>query len=621
MDFDSISTLRPGSTLHAGTYRIIRYIANGGFGITYLAEHTLLEKRVVIKELYVKEWCNRDSRGYVTVGVTANRARYSKLHAKFISEAKVQCHLNHSGVVKVTDVFEENGTAYYVMDFIDGESLKDRMHRLGHGMSEREALGYIRQVCAALTYVHSKGRLHLDIKPGNIMIDRSGHAILIDFGVSKQYDAESGENHSTLLGYTPGYSSPEQKSGQMKHFSPASDIYSLGATLYNLLTGKVVPTTDLRICGEPVPPLPANITLSTRKAIDAALQLPKDRRPQSIAAFLEILDGAPGKAKSSEETTAILPKENETTRIINKPNIPQSPRKNTPKNSSDTSDFHQRKTFLLIILAILFAVAIVVAIIIMNPGKDNDTHEKVSTEEAPSVPEKVSTEEAPSVPEKETITVNGVSFDMVRVEGGTFEMGSNDPEASGYEKPVHAETVEDFYIGSTEVTQDTWVAVMGINPSTSKGGNLPVENVSWDDCEEFCNRLNALTGRNFRLPTEAEWEYAARGGILSRGCEYSGSDFIEIVAWHEGNSNYQTHLVASKQPNELGLYDMSGNVGEWTSDLWSENYGSSRGSGNNGSYRVVRGGSYGTGARPCRSAYRCSGPDGRYNDLGLRLAF
>lgn len=279
MDFDSISTLRPGSTLHAGTYRIISYIANGGFGITYLAEHTLLEKRVVIKELYVKEWCNRDSRGYVTVGVTANRARYSKLHAKFISEAKVQCHLNHPGVVKVTDVFEENGTAYYVMDFIDGESLKDRMHRLGHGMSEREALGYIRQVCVALAYVHSKGRLHLDIKPGNIMIDRSGHAILIDFGVSKQYDAESGENHSTLLGFTPGYSSPEQKSGQMKHFSPASDIYSLGATLYNLLTGKVVPTTDLRISGDPIPPLPANITLSTRKAIDAALQLPKDRPP------------------------------------------------------------------------------------------------------------------------------------------------------------------------------------------------------------------------------------------------------------------------------------------------------------------------------------------------------
>lgn len=604
MDFDSISTLRPGSTLHAGTYRIISYIANGGFGITYLAEHTLLEKRVVIKELYVKEWCNRDSRGYVTVGVTANRARYSKLHAKFISEAKVQCHLNHPGVVKVTDVFEENGTAYYVMDFIDGESLKDRMHRLGHGMSEREALGYIRQVCVALAYVHSKGRLHLDIKPGNIMIDRSGHAILIDFGVSKQYDAESGENHSTLLGFTPGYSSPEQKSGQMKHFSPASDIYSLGATLYNLLTGKVVPTTDLRISGDPIPPLPANITLSTRKAIDAALQLPKDRRPQSIAAFLEILDGALGKAKSSEETTAILPKENETTRIINKPNIPQFPRKNTPKNSSDTSDSHQRKTFLLIILAILFAVAIVVAIIIMNPGKDNDTHEKVSTEEAPSVPE------------KETITVNGVSFDIMRVEGGTFEMGSDDPEAEEDERPVHSETVKDFYIGSTEVTQELWEAVVGSNPSNFKGEKLPVENVSWNDCKRFCERLSDLTGRQFRLPTEAEWEYAARGGNRSNGYKYSGSNDAGFVAWYDENSNEQTHPVALKQPNELGLYDMSGNVYEWTSDFYSENYDVKE----DRSLIICRGGSWGNYDYGCRSANRDNlSPDYCNGYIGLRL--
>ena len=123
-----------------------------------------------------------------------------------------------------------------------------------------------------------------------------------------------------------------------------------------------------------------------------------------------------------------------------------------------------------------------------------------------------STETFENAKELETITVNGVSFDMVRVEGGSFEMGSDDPDADENEKPVHNETVEDFYIGSTEVTQDLWVAVMGSNPSNSKGGNLPVENVSWDDCLAFCERLGKLTGRNFRLPTEAEWEYAARGG-------------------------------------------------------------------------------------------------------------
>ena len=591
MDSD-ISTLRPGSTLHAGTYRIISYIANGGFGITYLAEHTLLEKRVVIKELYVKEWCNRDSGGFVTVGVTANRARYSKLHAKFISEAKVQCHLNHPGVVKVTDVFEENGTAYYVMDFIDGESLKDRMHRLGHGMSEREALGYIRQVCAALAYVHSKGRLHLDIKPGNIMIDRSGHAILIDFGVSKQYDVESGENHSTLLGYTPGYSSPEQKSGQMKHFSPASDIYSLGATLYNLLTGKVVPTTDLRICGEPVPPLPANITLSTRKAIDAALQLDKNKRPQSIAAFLEILDGTPAEAELVEDY-----KESYTAQIIDKPT---PPKQNT----------RLRRKGLWITL-IYMAMIVGVLTLLLLVSKCADEKEPITL---------ASTETIEKAKELETFTVNGVSFDMVRVEGGTFELGSDDSDAYDDQKPVHFETVRDFYIGSTEVTQDLWEAVMGSNPSNFKGGNLPVERVSWNDCLTFCERLSELTGRSFRLPTEAEWEYAARGGNRSLGYKYSGSNDIGSVAWYDGNSNGKTHSVASKQANELGLYDMSGNVWEWTSDLWSDrsnNYNVER----DESFRVDRGGGCNDNARDCRSAIRYGDdPDRRFNNFGLRLA-
>lgn len=599
MDSD-ISTLRPGSTLHAGTYRIISYIANGGFGITYLAEHTLLEKRVVIKELYVKEWCNRDSLGYVTVGVTANRARYSKLHAKFISEAKVQCHLNHPGVVKVTDVFEENGTAYYVMDFIDGESLKDRMQRLGHGMSEREALGYIRQVCAALAYVHSKGRLHLDIKPGNIMIDRSGHAILIDFGVSKQYDAESGENHSTLLGYTPGYSSPEQKSGQMKHFSAASDIYSLGATLYNLLTGKVVPTTDLRICGEPVPPLPANITLSTRQAIDAALQLEKNKRPQSIAEFLEILDGeAPAEAELVEEATPVTTKKFNTNRM--------------PSKSDHSKQKHIPRRKGLWITLIYIAMMVGVLTLLLLVSKCADEKDPITL---------ASTETFEKAKELETFTVNGVSFDMVRVEGGTFEMGSDDLEAADNEKPVHTEIVNSFYIGATEVTQELWQAVMESNPSYFKGGKLPVENVSWSECQDFCGRLSELTGRDFRLPTEAEWEYAARGGNRSQGYKYSGSNDIGSVAWYDGNSNGKIHQVASKQANELGIYDMSGNVWEWTSDMWSDDYSSSRNGGSDFLGRVYRGGSWYISPGACRTAFRFPwSPIDRRENVGLRLAF
>lgn len=301
MDSDTISTLRPGTMLRAGAYRIVRYLSKGGFGITYLAEHTLLEKRVAIKELYISEWCNRDARGAISVGVTTNKVKYDKLHRKFISEAKAQCHLDHPGVVRVSDVFEENGTAYYVMDYIDGQSLAKLLEQRRGGMTESEALTYIRQVADALAYVHSTGRLHLDIKPANIMIDRAGRAILIDFGVSKQYDTE-GLNDSTLIGHTPGFSSPEQAAGDMRYFSPASDIYSLGATLYNLLTGRRIPDTALRFSGEPITALPAGISSSTAAAIEASLRLRKDRRPQSIPAFLALLNASDETRRDPEPT-------------------------------------------------------------------------------------------------------------------------------------------------------------------------------------------------------------------------------------------------------------------------------------------------------------------------------
>lgn len=219
----------------------------------------------------------------------------------------------------------------------------------------------------------------------------------------------------------------------------------------------------------------------------------------------------------------------------------------------------------------------------------------------------------------ETFTVNGVSFEMVRVDGGTFMMGSYTGDSD--EQPVHSETVATFYIGKTEVTQALWGAVMGSNPSHFRGANLPVEQVSWNDCMEFCERLSRITGKNFRLPTEAEWEYAAIGGNKSRGYTYSGSNNLQSVGWYDGNSGDCTHPVGCKLDNELGLYDMSGNVWEWTSDLYSSNYDSYRNGGSSGSYRVLRGGSYNNNATNCRSAYRSyNSPTSRYDSLGFRLA-
>ena len=228
---------------------------------------------------------------------------------------------------------------------------------------------------------------------------------------------------------------------------------------------------------------------------------------------------------------------------------------------------------------------------------------------------------------KQDFLVGGVPFTMVHVEAGIFTMGATPEQQKPWEdeKPAHRVTLtHDYYMGETEVTQALWRAVMGCNPSYFRGDDLPVEEVSWDDCQEFIRRLNQTTGKKFRLPTEAEWEYAARGGNRSRGYQYAGSNNPDDVAWYRFNSGRNTHPVKTKRPNELGLYDMSGNVWEWCQDWYGE-YSRAPQTNPTGpataSSRVFRGGSWHNGARYCRVAYRnYDAPDCRDGNLGLRLA-
>ena len=230
-------------------------------------------------------------------------------------------------------------------------------------------------------------------------------------------------------------------------------------------------------------------------------------------------------------------------------------------------------------------------------------------------------------PENQVITVNGVSFTMIAVKGGTFTMGATDEQISfayDNEKPTHQVTLSSYSIGQTEVTQKLWYAVMRTAPSNFPGDELPVEKVSWDDCQEFITTLNHMTGMNFRLPTEAEWEFAARGGNLSKGYTYSGSNSINDVAWYKGTSGNATHPVATKVPNELGIYDMSGNVWEWCQDLYG-NYSSDAQTNPTGSAtgyeRVSRGGSWSSYYYDCRVSRRDhNGNSLKSNGIGLRLA-
>ena len=221
------------------------------------------------------------------------------------------------------------------------------------------------------------------------------------------------------------------------------------------------------------------------------------------------------------------------------------------------------------------------------------------------------------------LKVKGVEYPMVFVEGGTFKMGSDDSDAYDDEKPVHNVTLSSYCIGKYEVTQELWEAVMGTNPSYHLGARRPVERVSWNDCQEFIRKLNSLTGMNFKLPTEAQWEYAARGGRQGLGYNYSRNYTVNDVAWYVDNSGRQTHDVGKKSPNHLGLYDMLGNVWEWCRD-WKGSYshipdtdptGPSR-----GTNYVVRGGSYSNAVSYCRVSLRFSSyPSSQDWTIGFRL--
>lgn len=231
-----------------------------------------------------------------------------------------------------------------------------------------------------------------------------------------------------------------------------------------------------------------------------------------------------------------------------------------------------------------------------------------------------------SVTEAQRTVLERLIANMVKVKGGTFTMGATSEQgedAYDIEKPAHQVTLSDYYIGKYEVTQELWTAVMGSNPSRFTGMNHPVDNVSWNDCQQFIDRLKSMTGLLFRLPTEAEWEYAARGGNKSKGYKYSGSNNVKDVAWYEENSGSGTHAVGTKQPNELGIYDMSGNVYEWCSDSYGKYSSSSQSNPTgptSGSYRMRRGGSWNDDAGYCRvSDRRIMIPSRRGFVSGFRL--
>lgn len=282
------------SSLQGGRYRIVRMLGSGGFGITYLGTQTGLERNIVIKEFFMTDYCLRDEySNLLTVPTVSNVEFVERFKDKFLKEARHIAQLKHPNIVNIIDVFEENGTAYYVMDFIEGGSLVEKVQREG-SLPENVAKRYILQIADALNYIHQRFMNHLDVKPGNIMLSRNDNAILIDFGLSKQYDSQTGHQTSTTpVGISHGYAPMEQyKEGGVSEFSPETDIYSLGATLYYLLTGARPPVSqEINEDGLPLDQLKAkNISWPTISAIINAMKPRRKERTHDINTFIAELN-------------------------------------------------------------------------------------------------------------------------------------------------------------------------------------------------------------------------------------------------------------------------------------------------------------------------------------------
>lgn len=306
--------LKNGFTLQAGKYKIISILGQGGFGITYLAEQTMLERKVAIKEFFMPELCERDeTTSYVNLGTEGSHDTVNRFLEKFLKEARNIAKLNHPNIVRIIDVFEENGTAYYVMEYCENGSLAGKVKDRGY-MSEPVATRYIIQMAEALDYIHQRRLNHLDVKPANIMLNEKDDAVLIDFGLSKQYNASGQQTSTTPVGISEGYAPMEQyKQGGVGEFSPETDIYALGATFFKLLTGVTPPSaSDVNEDGVPVDELKAKgVSQKTINIICKAMESRKRDRMKNVRLFIDGLQGDSTSATQSDDEVTVFTPDNQ----------------------------------------------------------------------------------------------------------------------------------------------------------------------------------------------------------------------------------------------------------------------------------------------------------------------
>lgn len=391
------SMLPVGTMLQSGKYRVDRYLSSGGFGNTYVGTSLMLEEQVAIKEFYMRGISERNGDSVsVSVSNQNNVTQFCEQKKKFMKEARRLYRLRNNHIVGVHDLFEENGTAYYVMDFIDGESVSAKLKRTGKPLAEPEALDILNQVLDALEVVHKQGLYHLDIKPANIMVNREGRAMLIDFGASKQTKQEGGATTSTGLCYTPGYAPIEQMEQSLEKFGPWTDIYALGASLYYMLTLNPLPTpTDIQENGAAALPM-SWVSEGTQNLIRRMMTPLRTQRPQSVAEVRQLLSAKPKPVIEDDGTQMVteqIETANEKTQVITqkvaeRPKVVEQPQQVVVEEKPETAE-KKTPVWLLGSIALGVVAAIVAVVLFMLPSKKPEASFAEQVSEAVEKPETV----------------------------------------------------------------------------------------------------------------------------------------------------------------------------------------------------------------------------------------
>jgi formylglycine-generating enzyme required for sulfatase activity/tRNA A-37 threonylcarbamoyl transferase component Bud32 len=637
-----------------GEYEILQLLGEGAFASVYKVRNKQLGYIRAIRVLKETIADEQDEK-----------------YQKFLKECQLLLRLGNGGhpnIVRIAQPRLLQNHALVEMEYVQGKDVNDYLIENNHFLSIEEVLRFVQNVSSALAYCHvdiykfcmdreldhlqedpddgSKVLLddktmqrliekykviHNDIHSRNIIRKYDGSYILLDFGLAIQDGTVV--KSSKRKGGAPEYKAPEKWEDE-GIISEQSDIYSLGVLMYEMLAGQTPFPYNSRISAtraeyelmeqhekaipSAIEPLRRAVFETTNPGkiytkdypgwLETVIMKCLEKKPENrYANGKELLEDVKremakecrGEPMCSPDTDKVI----ETTVLV--ANVPESDRDEgktvvdvlipEPKSGERNLKpiWYIGGVVLILLIFLLYPKGIIV----------------VPVEEIPA-----------------NFTEDYIGLDMIFVAGGTFTMGCTSEHGSDChdnEKPAHQVTVSDFYIGKYEITQAQWKAVMGDNPSGFKGDSLPVERVNWNDVQAFISKLNAQTDKDYRLPTEAEWEYAARGGVQSCGYRYSGSNTVGDVSWYDNNSG-KTHPVGTKRANELGIYDMSGNVWEWCND-WYGTYSSSSQTNPNGalsdSTRVYRGGGWAYSEWSMRVSYRRSStPVLRVKSLGFRLA-